>query len=961
MKKIFCSSILAFSSFAFAQWTPIKEGKTTSKSTIKEKYYTLDLNSLRQKLKPNTAAKHKETIEIAVPTGDGVIERFAVYSNPVAVKSLEEKYGIGSYSGVGIDDPKKSIRFSISPYGFQSMVIKNGKYEFVEPTEVNGSTYSLHAKTPRSESKVPFCTTKEHHHEFHQEKNPFSKSINEVRKTSDRKFRTLRLAISTTGEYTTYFGGVPQAVAAINATMTRVNGIFERDFATKLILQDFTNIIYTNASTDPYSNANRGADEFYWSSELMNVLSTQVGDENFDIGHLFSASGGGGFAGNIGNICSNDKSETPEGLFNYKGTAFTSPANGRPFGDLFDIDFVAHEMGHQLGANHTFSYSTENTRMNVEPGSGSTIMGYAGITDADVQLHSDSYFNTVSIAQILNTLQSVNCDIETPINNTPPTIKPLTEKTIPKQTAFLLTAEASDNEGDSLTYTWEQVDSATSDITSTTGNNTDGALFRSLPPSSSPTRFFPKFSRVLQGSLTNPTDWESVSNIARETNFTVTIRDNHPSMEQQQISTANQKIIVGNDGPFRVVNAEIYNNTPTPINWAVANTNASPYNVSNVKIDYSTDGGNNWVTLSESTPNDGTEILTFPSSLALGTEVFVRVSAIDNVFYALNKTKVSTAMSCSDGSSINISSSYITQNSAQISWNYMANASYLIRYKEISKKNWTEKTLNTNFIELTNLQEGSVYEIQVAPICSGKQQGFSKSSLIVTSSAITNCTTTSYDSADEYISNVTLANLNHTSTNNNFTDYSSDASKIIFLKPSETYTLSVQASWSGNPQNKAIKAWIDFNRNGSFENSEMVLSSPNDKNALATSSFTIPNGTIENKALKMRVMLKYNDSNISPCSDIPYGEVEDYSVIINAWQNIKAQEPTIVKNPAINTLQISNIEDNTPYKLYDMSGRLIRQGILSEGETSISDLTKAIYVVSFTYNGKNYNLKFAKH
>lgn len=962
MKKILCVSILTFAIGGYAQWTPINN-LSKKRSDEKEKYYKLDLDVLRNQLNKNIKSAKTSQIEISIPT-DGKIERFVVYSNPVVVPSLAERYQLGSYEGVGVDNPNKKVRFSISPYGFQAMIQKGGRMEFLDPIDVNSNIYSLHLKKGRKTSKKPFCTTKEHEEGVYNNKESFRKNKTFLKEGSDGVFRTLRLAISTTGEYTSFFGGVPQAIAAVNATITRVNAIFERDFSTKLILQDFPELIFSNPKTDPYSDTKVGVDG-QWSEELMNTLHTTIGDDSFDIGHLFSSEGGGGFAGNIGNVCSNDRTEQ-DGIYYYKGTGFTSPDEENdmpPYGDEFDIDFVAHEMAHQLGANHTFSYVLEGTGMNVEPGSGSTIMGYAGISTADVQLHSDSYFHSVSIEQVLKTLQNTTCDREVQIKNTAPSIKPLRDKTIPKETAFVLTAEAIDNEADKLTYVWEQIDNAESPIVDITGEEETGALFRSLPPTEQPMRFFPKFDRVLKGSLTNSSDWESVAKIPRETNFSITVRDNHKHKEEQQLSIAKQRISVGEDGPFRVINAEVYNNAPTPINWSVVNTDRSPYNVANVKIDYSKDDGKTWEILLASTPNDGTEVVSLPSSLPLDSKIFIRVSAIDNVFYALNSARVTTVAECTDGSEIKLSYSYATKNSVQISWGHMAGASYVLRYKLLSEEVWKEQNLNGNFAELTGLKEGSVYEVQVAPVCGGIQKSFSKISLFSTVSELPYCKVSIYSSEDEYISNVTLANLNNDSEGNEYTDYATDMNKLVRLEVGENYTLSVKTAWQdrNKPNKKAIKAWIDFNRNGKFEDDELLLNpKTTDTEETISVGFRVPDNAVMNKILKMRIMMKYDEIDIKPCRNYSFGEVEDYAVVVAPWQNILTTAPVVFPNAVDSILRISNIPDKTPYKIYDMSGRLIKQGIATKSEVFVQGLQSAVYVISFDYKGKTHSIRFIK-
>jgi hypothetical protein len=130
----------------------------------------------------------------------------------------------------------------------------------------------------------------------------------------DALLRTFRLAMSVTGEYTAYFGGTKAlALAAINNTMTRVNGVFEKDFSARMVLIANTDtVIYTSASTDPYSAAATGSGGA-WNQELQTTLTNNIGNANYDIGHLFGASGGGGNAGCIGCICTNPTASVPLG------------------------------------------------------------------------------------------------------------------------------------------------------------------------------------------------------------------------------------------------------------------------------------------------------------------------------------------------------------------------------------------------------------------------------------------------------------------------------------------------------------------------------------------------------------------------------------------------------------------------------------------------------------------------
>ncbi len=220
--------------------------------------------------------------------------------------------------------------------------------------------------------------------------------------------------------------------------------------------------------------------------------------------------------------------------------------------------------------------------------------------------------------------------------------------TIPKSTAFVLTGSATDAESDPLTYIWEQTNSATTKSTSANlGNLTNGPDFRVWTPTTSPTRYFPKLSTVLSGVLKNPTDWEAVSTVARTTNFRLTVRDNNLDATQQQTAFAAQIITVGSAAAFTVAAASGNAGSPLDITWVVSGTTAAPYNVANVKIDYTTDNGATWSVLSNSTPNTGTASVTFPAALGASTP-YVRVSAIGNVFYAVNKVTLTASLSTVD-------------------------------------------------------------------------------------------------------------------------------------------------------------------------------------------------------------------------------------------------------------------------------------------------------------------------
>ncbi|GEN73372.1 reprolysin-like metallopeptidase [Chryseobacterium lathyri] len=980
MKKIitalFCSLI---GGSALAQWTPTSYERGKEKFSLVRNYYKLDLNKIKEQLKSaQETGPNAKPVEISLPTLNGKIEKFAVYSSPVVVQSLADKYQLGSYVGVGINDPSKYLRFSLSNNDFQSMIIKDGNYEFIEPQNADKTVYGVHPKTKPTAGKSFVCSTEEgpaavnQINQMYENGKTFTNQPTDFSKMSDKKYRTMRLVMSVTGEYTAFHGGtVAGALTAINATLTRVNGVFEKDFALHLILQEFPNVIYTDAATDPYSAASTGAGGA-WNLELQQTLTANVGNAAYDIGHLFGASGGGGNAGCIGCVCVNPATNTTKA----KGSGYTSPADGIPQGDNFDIDYVAHEMGHQLGANHTFSHALEGSGVNVEPGSGSTIMGYAGITGAntDVQLHSDAYFHIASIKQVQANLISKTCDIETSIANNAPVIAALPTYNIPKGTAFVLTASATDAENNPMTYTWEQVDNATTTINKTNlGTTTAGASFRSLAPTTNPTRYFPKLSSVLAGVLNNSNNgWESVSMVPRNSKYAVTVRDNNPDPAQQQTQFAEQTIVVGNDGPFKINTQYAASNAATTVEWDVANTTAAPYSVANVKIDYTTDpNGATWTTLLATTANDGSESITFPSSLN-GQTIKLRISSIGNVFYAIKSVLVTTFAACDGSAPTGVAVSNVTTSSASVSWAPITGATYIVRYKKVSEATWQQITTPSSNITLPNLTDGTAYEVQVAAVCSGTPGAYSASSNFTTP-GLTYCTVSSDDDTDDHIANVTLANLNNTSSASLYTDYSTNPALQVNLVAGTQYTLSVGKGWlSGTgPYSGATSAWIDFNRNGNFEDSERILTSTTTTASPVTATFTVPATAVTGLGLRMRVGMLYtttaNQYIGNACGAYgTYGEFEDYNVVVTAALGTKdIANPQdgiqLYPNPASDILNVTKVSDKAAYKIYNTAGQLVGNGNINDGKINVSSLVKGGYVITIDEKGKDqFRSKFIK-
>ncbi|GAB2835454.1 reprolysin-like metallopeptidase [Ferruginibacter profundus] len=598
----------------------------------------------------NKNAKHSATISL--PNTDGKLEQFEVVEASNFEPALQARFPeIRAFSGRGITDKYATVKLSISPQGIQTMVFRVDKEnEFIEPYSKDHTLYAVY-KSQRKPGQLPWtCSTDDK-----QVAAAINKQItsSNIVGSSTGELKTMRLAQSVTAEYSNYFGAFSAAdvalvLAAINATLTRCNGCYEKDLALHLnLIANTTDVIYYNPATDPYSPGAVGAGGA-WNGELQSTLTSVIGEANYDIGHLFGASGGGGNAGCIGCVCVNGS----------KGSGFTSPADNIPMGDNFDIDYVVHEVGHQLGGNHTFSFSLEGTGQNKEVGAGITIMGYAGITSYDPAPHSIDIYHETTIGQIQANLAIKTCPVTTNItaNNATPVVAAVSNRTIPKSTPFALTGSATDANNDPLTYCWEQNDNAT-----TSGANSvaspgklTGPNWLSFSQTASPTRIFPKLSTILAGLFVTPTlpggdaicNIEALSSVSRTLNFRLTVRDNHPYSSTVPVAVGQTAFtdmtvtVDGTTGPFGVTipntNVSWAETTAQTVTWSVNGTTGGAVNCANVKISLSTDGGNTFpYVLAASTPNDGTESVVIPAG-TITTTARIKVEAVGNIFFDIS-------------------------------------------------------------------------------------------------------------------------------------------------------------------------------------------------------------------------------------------------------------------------------------------------------------------------------------
>lgn len=639
MRAIIVGFILLFCGLTQGQslLKPLSERQPSSRYNKIEKafYFSVNIEEIDSLVKKSGC--------ITLPNGTQGTELFQLINSQTLSPALQKQYpSILSFSGYAVANANKKIRIDFNEKGLFAWVTSPTESYFIHSLENKNELILFDEVSYKTAYKQTF-----NEHEPQKSLEVASRPAVKTRraqKATGEKLRTYRLAVSCTGEYAAYHGGTKTlALAAIASTINRINEVFEKDLAIRLeLIPNMGAVLFTNAATDPY--VDNDSDQMI--DEVQVQLDQLIGEANYDIGHVFST-GGGGLA-QLASVCGS-----------LKGGGVTGSSN--PIGDPFDIDYVAHELGHQFGAEHTFNSNKDNCSDTgwefaaYEPGSGTTIMGYAGICAPDnIQQQSDAYFHTHSIDEIVTYINGKGgtCGTATPLNNTPPTVTvPEGGGFIPISTPFQLTGSATDNEDSDLTYCWEEYDLGS--FGSPTSPQGNAPIFRSFTPTTTPTRYFPKLEDVVTNQSTFG---ELLPTYSRDLTFRLTVRDNRSggggvNDAQVAFKSTNQA------GPFLVTSqntATSYEvNETTAITWDVANTNISPVNCSFVRVLLSTDGGYNYpIILTENTPNDGQESVTIPNYLT--TQGRIKVEAMDNVFYNINTTDFTIVAPATPNFALNI-------------------------------------------------------------------------------------------------------------------------------------------------------------------------------------------------------------------------------------------------------------------------------------------------------------------
>ncbi len=579
---------------------------------------------------------------ISLPLPDGSFRNFMVWQTHIMESELEAKYPvIKTFTAYAIDDPRVTAKIDYTPRGFHAMIFEPGNVSFIDPySDLNDGYYLCYYKKDykRTDGKYMRCGVND---DIRANKfNGATSSTANMRLVNGNVLRTFRMALACTGEYAqAVAGATPTKANVLSAMVTsinRVNGVYERELAItmKLVNNEDTLIFLVPGA---YSNNDYSA----LIAQNQDTIDHRIGSANYDIGHVFST-GGGGFS-QLGCVCiPGKKAQSETGALN-------------PVGDAFDIDYVVHEIGHEFNADHSFNDNSSglcagnaNFEQSYEPGSGSTIMCYAGICTGDnIQPHSDDYFHTISL-QIIKEFITIPfiaaCPVSSPSGNKPVSLPSFSASyNIPYLTPFELTApNASDSVGDTLnTYCWEEWDLG--DYGKSFANTyLHGPIFRSFSPTTSMTRVFPRISALLHDT-TNYLG-EKVPDSARMLNFKLTVRDIYQGIGCLNIPDDSIQLHVINTGSgFTVTSPNAaenwYWNSVQLITWNIAGTDMAPINCDSVDIFLSVDSGYTYPLLLRSkAPNTGIAYVTVPEVIT--DRARIKVKGAGNVFFNINHADI---------------------------------------------------------------------------------------------------------------------------------------------------------------------------------------------------------------------------------------------------------------------------------------------------------------------------------
>ena len=973
-------------------WTKSSEAKTVNlekvrRASFPDNYQVFSLNIEKFKLAIKDAPLRgenlgKSNVIAYFPDATGGLERFSISESPIMESELAAKNPmIKTYKAVGVDDPTATMRFSLTQFGLHTMSLsgKRGSL-FIDPYTVTNDFYIVYQRSALGQDLQGFECLTDENIELRSLTNETARALAD---TDDMQLRTYRLAQSCNGEYGALFAGTGtdaqkkqniQAQMAI--TINRVNEVYERDLAITLVfINQNDQLIYYNPTTDPWNG------EF--NTKTQEVISTTLNDESlYDIGHNFNTSGGGS-AGCLGCVCLDG---APPYTGNQKGRGYTGRPN--PTGDPFDIDYVAHEMGHQFDGWHSMNTCSRsgNGMTEVEPASGSSIMGYAGICATNVQSNSDAHFNYVNIRDISANIQpggTSDCGVTMALTNQPPVADAGSDYSIPPSTAFVLRGSATDPDGlASLTYNWSPNDPSQAPTNGAPQPNwTTGPMYRSILPTDSPDRYMPSYSDVVAGNLT-PT-WEVTPAVARTMNFSFIVRDNGSGFANGIGQTDADLMVVDVVGtqPFTVVTPPAWGSgSDQTLIWNVGDTDGTVINCQLVNIKFSTDGGLTYpITLASNTANDGSEVVTIPA-IADTDNARVMVEAADNIFYAMSSVfsisntpsfvlnnATGDQVACSiDAVDYNVD--MITVNGFSESTNFTSSISPALPSANVV---FTPSSLNsdgTTQVTVSGLLAAAAgdYTITVTGT-SATQTKAVDLSLTVIDGICASVANTSYQTSTTLVQ---FADINNSSGKpSGYSDYtgSTIATQTTDVNRGSTYPLVTHQNTDG-AYTCVTSVWIDWNQNCLFEANETydlgtafnVTNGPSGNSGMMV---TVPSDAVIG-ATTMRVTTKYASAS-SSCENSHDAEVEDYRINVMAPLSVEEfsglSSFNVYPNPNNGAFVIqmnnNNLGSDVNVMVYDVRGRRVfNESFKNSTEFNqtikLNNVESGLYLLSIT-DGKS--------
>ena len=622
--------------------------------------YTLDETLLHTELAALSSSPARAGL-ITLPMPDGTTKDFKVWQTSMLPARLATRYPeLMTFTAEQVGNPHVTAKLDFTVYGFHAMIFDGQRTSFIDPyNKLHDGYYLVHYKRDETKPLASRSSCAVHSNGIQPLKNKNSTQAtterHATRTGNGNVLRTYRLALSADNSYcraATALSNptIAQALSEMTTTMNRINGVYERELSITMVFADREDTLIWPSATgsingaDPFAAIDNNPTACLDSNQA--VCDRKIGTANYDIGHVFTTGAGG--LSELAVVC--------------EASLKAQSVTGRPDpgGDGFDIDYVAHEMGHEFGADHSFNNNTDNScqdnavsTLAFEPGSGSTIMCYAGICSPDdLQPHSDAYFHFSSLQDIHTCVTTTGdgCAVKTATNNKIVSLPSFAATyAIPYLTPFELMAPvATDSVSDTaVTYCWEEQDLGDfgAEFVNT---HYGGPLFRSFSPAASVTRIFPTNSMVLTGVLNNAgtedAEGEKVPDVARAVTFKLTVRDIYQGTGCFLIPDDSIHLDAINTGTGFTVTSQntagLYyiGNSPQTISWNIANTNTAPISTANVDIYMSADGGNSWQYHVGTFPNTGSAIVILPNPDTDVHAARIKVKGNNNVFFNVNSS-----------------------------------------------------------------------------------------------------------------------------------------------------------------------------------------------------------------------------------------------------------------------------------------------------------------------------------